>query len=73
MSSLQLLPSLFTDTGDTMDPVAAAKKQLSSHFGPLVEDMWRGGYKKMRPGPFKAALGERHPQFKGSMQHDCQG
>ena len=56
-----------------MDPVAAAKKQLSSHFGPLVEDMWRGGYKKMRPGPFKAALGERHPQFKGSMQHDCQG
>ena len=55
-----------------MDPVAAAKKQLSSHFGPLVEDMWRGGYKKMRPGSFKTALGERHPQFKGSMQHDCQ-
>ena len=55
-----------------MDPVAAAKKQLSSHFGPLVEDMWRGGYKTMRPGSFKTALGERHPQFKGSMQHDCQ-
>ena len=55
-----------------MDPVAAAKKQLSSHFGPLVEDIWRGGYKKMRPGSFKTALGERHPQFKGSMQHDCQ-
>lgn len=56
-----------------MDPVASAKKQLSSHFGPLVEDMWRGGYKKMRPKSFKAALGERHLQFKGSMQHDCQG
>ena len=55
-----------------MDPVAAAKKQLSSHFGPMVEDMWRGGYKTMRPGSFKTALGERHPQFKGSMQHDCQ-
>ena len=66
--------SLLADASEDMgDPVAAAKKQLSSHFGPLVDDVWRGGYKKMWPGSFKTALGERHPQFKGSMQHDCQG
>ncbi len=49
-----------------------AMVSLSKKFAPLVEDVWQGCYRKMRPSSFKDALGDAHPQFNGSMQHDCQ-
>jgi hypothetical protein len=57
---------------DKMSKAMDLSTQLLAKFCPLVEDMWKGGYRKMKPSSFKEALGEMHPQFRGAMQHDCQ-
>ena len=44
----------------------------SDRFGPLVQDVWAGEYSTLKPTNFKSSLEMNHPQFKGSVQHDCQ-
>ena len=44
----------------------------SDRFGPLVQDVWAGEYSTLKPSTFKSSLELNHPQFKGSIQHDCQ-
>ena len=45
---------------------------ISERFGPLVKDVWAGEYSTLKPSGFKSTLELNHPQFKGSVQHDCQ-
>lgn len=48
------------------------KEKLSVTFGPMLKSIWEGQYRVLRPGDFKEALGRRHCQFQGTLQHDCQ-
>ncbi len=45
---------------------------LTSAFAPLASLVWAGEFSVIRPTSFKEALGKRHSQFQGSLQHDCQ-
>lgn len=45
---------------------------LTDHFGPLLQTVWAGEYRQIKPLEFKENLAEAYPQFRGTQQHDCQ-
>ena len=45
---------------------------LTDHFGPLLQNVWGGEYRQLKPVDFKDTLSESYPQFRGTQQHDCQ-
>ena len=45
---------------------------LTDRFGPLLQNVWIGEYRQLKPVDFKDTLAENYPQFRGTQQHDCQ-
>ena len=45
---------------------------LTDHFGPLLQNVWAGEYRQLKPVDFKDTLADAYPQFRGTQQHDCQ-
>ena len=45
---------------------------MTDHFGPLLQNVWAGEYRQLKPVDFKDTLADAYPQFRGTQQHDCQ-
>lgn len=50
----------------------SSKGRLANEFAGLLRLMWGGNYSFISPVPFREALLEFAPQFRGSEQHDSQ-